>query len=148
MLVDIVCKGGNYLLNIGPSPEGEWADSAYIRFQEIGDWMKINSEAIYESRPFYPFKSGKVCFTSGHGGNIYIIYLAEPYETTMPATIEVKGFNPTGVSDIEQLGRKGAIKWKNEQDSGLLIKIPESLRDNPPCKHAWAFRVHINNRDK
>ena len=103
-LVDIVCKGGNYLLNIGPSPEGEWDDTAYVRLREIGDWMKINGEAIYKSRPVKPYKSGKVCFTSNPDGTIYLIYLAEPGESKMPETLEVKGFHPAEGTAVELLG--------------------------------------------
>ena len=147
MLVDIVCKGGNYLLNIGPSPEGEWADTAYMRLREIGDWMKINGEAIYYSRPVNPFKSGKVCFTSNPDGTVYVIYLAEPGERTMPATIDVNGFQPSGGSAIELLGKKGHLKWKQNADKGFMIEIPSSLQKNPPCKHAWTFRIHMNSQD-
>ena len=140
MLVDIVCKGGNYLLNIGPSPEGELADSAYARLREIGDWMKINGVAIYKSRPIFPFKSGKVCFTSGSGGAIYAIYLAEADETKMPATIQVNGINLAKGSTVGLLGYKGTLKWKQEQGSGILISIPPALQKKPPCRHAWTFR--------
>ncbi len=147
MLVDIVCKGGNYLLNIGPSPQGEWADSAYARLREIGDWMKINGEALYHSRPVNPFKSEKVCFTSNPDGAIYVIYLADPGETKMPAAIEVKGFQPSAGSTIELLGTKGTLKWKKAADTGFVITIPSGAQKNPPCKHAWTFKIHMNNRD-
>jgi alpha-L-fucosidase len=140
-LVDIVCKGGNYLLNIGPSPDGEWADSAYVRLREIGDWMHVNGEAIYNSRPINPFKSGNVCFTSNPDGTIYLIYLAEPDETKMPARISVKGFQPAGRSVIDLLGEKGILEWKNDGDSGFYIEIPIALQKNPPCHYAWTFRI-------
>ncbi|MFA7228043.1 MAG: alpha-L-fucosidase, partial [Melioribacteraceae bacterium] len=42
ILIDIVSKGGNLLLNIAPSPEGTWDDDAYARLREIGAWMRIN----------------------------------------------------------------------------------------------------------
>jgi len=145
MLVDIVCKGGNYLLNIGPSPEGEWADTAYSRLREIGDWMKINGEAIYNSRPVNPFKSGKICFTSNPDGTIYLIYLAEPGETRIPATMEVSGFQPSGGSKIDMLGKTGNLKWKKQGDTGFIIEVPANIQKNPPCKHAWTFRIHMNN---
>lgn len=146
MLVDIVCKGGNYLLNIGPSPEGEWADSAYARLSEIGDWMKINHAAIYRSRPFSPYKSGKICFTSDPEGAVYLVYLAEPGEVMMPATIEVNGFEPPAGSAIELLGTKGILKWQAGQADGIRISIPEIIQKNPPCRHAWTFRVHMNKK--
>jgi len=46
-LVDIASKGGNYLLNVGPTSEGEFPKESVERLQEIGKWMKVNGEAIY-----------------------------------------------------------------------------------------------------
>lgn len=49
-LVDVVSKGGNFLLNIGPSPKGELDSIAYQRLSDIGKWMNKNGEAIYNTR--------------------------------------------------------------------------------------------------
>ena len=147
-LAEIVCKGGNYLLNIGPSPEGEWADSAYQRLQEIGDWMNINGEAIYNSRPIAPYKSGNVCFTSNPDGTIYLIYLAAPCESTMPACVEVRGYTPVQGSILELLGATGTLKWKKGKDANIFIEIPRSLQKAPPCSHAWTFRISLLLNEK
>ena len=144
MLVDIVCKGGNYLLNIGPSPEGVWADSAYARLREIGDWMKVNGEAIYRSRPVAPYKSGNICFTSGPDGALYAIYLAGQDELVMPAAIIVNGLDVPAGARVTMLGSKIRLNWKEEQGTGFRISIPDSLQKNPPCRHAWTFRITKN----
>jgi alpha-L-fucosidase len=46
-LIDCASKGGNYLLNIGPTSEGVFPDASIERLKEIGDWMKVNSPSIY-----------------------------------------------------------------------------------------------------
>lgn len=46
-LIDIASKGGNYLLNVGPTAEGEFPAPSIERLREIGVWMKTNGEAIY-----------------------------------------------------------------------------------------------------
>ncbi len=46
-LSDIVSKGGNFLLNVGPTPEGEIPQPSIERLQQVGEWMKVNGEAIY-----------------------------------------------------------------------------------------------------
>ena len=46
-LVDISSKGGNFLLNIGPKPDGTFPDKAVVRLKSIGNWMRVNSESIY-----------------------------------------------------------------------------------------------------
>ena len=47
MLVDIASKGGNYLLNVGPTAEGLIPEPSVERLREMGKWMKVNGEAIY-----------------------------------------------------------------------------------------------------
>jgi len=47
MLIDIASKGGNYLLNVGPTPEGLIPQPSIERLQAMGDWLKINGESIY-----------------------------------------------------------------------------------------------------
>src|SRR4030095_10424426 len=42
LLVKVVSRGGNFLLNIGPGPDGDWDPIAYERLKEIGAWMKVN----------------------------------------------------------------------------------------------------------
>lgn len=75
-LVDIVSKGGNYLLNIGPSPEGEFDSVAYSRLHEIGSWMKTNGEAIYSTRTYDTFKEGDgIRFTKSKDGKTKYIFL-------------------------------------------------------------------------
>lgn len=51
-LCDIVSKNGNLLLNVGPYADGSFHPDAVRILEEIGDWLALNGEAIYESRPF------------------------------------------------------------------------------------------------
>lgn len=85
-LVDIVSKGGNLLLNIGPSPEGTWDSVAYQRLQDIGRWMKRNGEAIYATRKFNNFmEDSSIHFTqSKDHKQVYILFSNEP---TQPLTL-------------------------------------------------------------
>jgi len=144
MLADVVCKGGNYLLNIGPAPDGTWADTAYARLQEIGDWMKINGEAIFYTRPVNPPKYNNICFTSKHDGSIYCIYLADAEEKVMPSSLFIDGLQPSGESGIFLLGSPVKLKWKQE-GTGFRITIPEFLQKNPPCPDAWVFKISRNH---
>jgi len=60
-LVDIASKGGNYLLNVGPKDDGTFPQESIDRLKEIGEWMKINHEAIYATKasPVAPFDWGR-----------------------------------------------------------------------------------------
>ena len=74
-LCDIASKGGNYLLNIGPKPDGTFPQESIDRLKEIGDWMKINGEAIYASKPnpLQPFNWGRITQKSTKEGTALYI---------------------------------------------------------------------------
>jgi alpha-L-fucosidase len=61
MLCDIASKGGNYLLNVGPTAEGTFPQESIDRLAQIGKWMEVNSEAIYGTKasPFSDLKWGR-----------------------------------------------------------------------------------------
>ncbi|NVO19403.1 MAG: alpha-L-fucosidase [Bacteroidetes bacterium] len=139
-LVDIVAKGGNYLLNIGPSPLGEFDEDAYARLKDIGDWMKVNGDAIYNTRPVAPYKEGNICFTRNKTGEVNAIYLAAQNEVSIPTIIAMRGIRPAKDATITLLGFTGKLKWK--MDGGeLKINLPKPAVAKPPCKYAWVFRI-------
>ncbi len=49
-LIDVVSRGGNFLLNIGPEPDGSIPEESVEIFKTIGKWMKVNGDAIYGTR--------------------------------------------------------------------------------------------------
>ena len=75
MLVDIVCKGGNFLLNVAPDQDGNLPEAALQRMDSIGEWMNINAQAIYNTRPVFPYKSNDICFTQAKDSTVYAIIL-------------------------------------------------------------------------
>ena len=80
MLVDIVAKGGNLLLNVGPDADGNLPTEAMQRMEEIGQWLDKNGYAIYGTRPLYPYCEGNVRYTqSKDGKHQYAITLLDDY---------------------------------------------------------------------
>ena len=136
-LARIVSRGGNLLLNVAPSPLGTFDDTAYSRLGEIGDWMKVNGEAIYGSRPIAPYQSGKVVFTSKEDGSLYALYLAEENEK-LPKEITFEGVTPKGNS-VEFLGASQSVSC-SMRGSTAIISIPEEVLASPPGRHAWVFK--------
>ncbi|MFH2000506.1 MAG: alpha-L-fucosidase [Planctomycetota bacterium] len=143
MLADIVCKGGNFLLNIGPSPEGDWDGQAYDRLEGIGKWMEVNHEAIYATRPLPPYKDGKICLTRRKDGSIFAIYLAEEGENRPPSELLLHSIHPAPGSTLTLLGSsEEPLEWQWHAETGsVAILIPESMRASPPCEHAWTIRI-------
>jgi alpha-L-fucosidase len=140
MLVDIVAKGGNLLLNIGPGPDGTWQDDAYDRLRQIGDWMKVNSEAIYATRPVAPYRDGNIRLTGKKDGSVYAIYLGSDGDTNPPSTIRLAALRPDHGAKVTMLGVSGALSWK-PLGNGMEIDIPASIRTKAPCKEAWTIRI-------
>ena len=68
ILCDIVAKGGNLLLNVGPDADGNLPSEALQRMSEIGQWLRANGHAIYGSRPLYPYAQGNVRYTQSKDG--------------------------------------------------------------------------------
>ena len=132
LLVDIVAKGGNFLLNVGPSPKGELPPTAVERMHEIGKWMKINGEAIYGTRPFYPYCDGKVRYTQ-RNGRVYAIYLLNEGER-MPRSIAINA--DLGKKKAKILGSNAKVKLK-KTDDGYLINI----NGNVDLEHAVVFEL-------
>lgn len=46
-LVSVVSRGGSLLLNVAPGPDGQLDSTAYVRLKEVGEWLKVNGEAVY-----------------------------------------------------------------------------------------------------
>ena len=140
LLVEIVSKGGNLLLNVGPAPDGTLPPDAVRRLEEIGDWMAVNAEAIHGTRPLAPYRDGNVALTR-KGKSIYAIYLAKDGDNALPASIRV----PVSASDARLLGSRARLRTR--LDAGAtVIEIPEAARTTPPVRHAFVFKLAASGR--
>jgi alpha-L-fucosidase len=134
-LVDIVSKGGNYLLNIGPSPEGELDSAAYNRLAQIGSWIKINGEAIYGTRMFASYSEGdKIRFTQNKAGNVRYIFLFDFPQKS----IEITKMKFDSKTSVHLLGDGKPLKWK-KTINGVSISVPEAARKK--SKYVWVLKV-------
>ena len=139
MLCNTVSKGGNFLLNVAPGPDGDWDDSSYHRLQEIGEWMKVNSEAIYGTTFIKPYKEGKFVFTK-KDKDIYAIYLADENEWQMPGTISINSFQKTGATKVFLLGYDRPLVL-DKKHANITVTLPNNVNKNPPAKYAWVFKI-------
>jgi alpha-L-fucosidase len=143
LLTDIVAKGGNLLLNIAPGPDGKWDEGAYEMLAGVGEWMKVNSGAIYGTKPLAPYKEGKVCLTQGKNGEINMIYLADEHESRPPSKIWFSTLQIPDGAKATMLGSEESLVWE-KIGSGVMVSIPESLQKNPPCGEAWVVQITAN----
>ncbi len=141
MLVKIVSRGGNLLLNVGPNGNGEWDDDAYARLHEIGDWMQVNGEGIYGTKAVAPYQEDNVYYTA-KGDYVYAFWMPEEEGQPLPAQIRIGAFKPVSPRAVTLMGGKRALKWAKTED-GVVIDVPASVRKQLPCEHIWGFKIKV-----
>jgi alpha-L-fucosidase len=156
-LVDIVSKNGSLLLNIGPRPDGTIPETEEKMLSDIGQWLSINGEAIYGTRPFAvfgegptavvegpfaddkrkPFTSEDVRFTT-RDGKVYAIVLAWPKSgrVTIRSLASASPHLQKEVVDVKLLGSGVPVNWKRD-GAGLHVSLPSER----PADFALSLRV-------
>ena len=135
ILIDKVSTGGNFLLNIGPDANGLIPVVMQERLLDIGEWLKINGEAIYASQPWhsqYKPKNENLAFTK-RDGNLYVIIKKWQKE---PIVLQ----NLKKAEKIELLGYSGAVTSIFKEGT-LTIRPPVLTIDELPSVHAWVLKI-------
>jgi alpha-L-fucosidase len=140
MLVDVVAKGGNYLLNVGPDANGELPPVAVDRLREIGAWMKVNGEAIHASRAIAPYRYGKFRYTQLHDGTVHAIYLPDENETRLPKTLRIPGPAPRAGTQVTVLGADAPLAWRRDGNV-TVVEVPAAIRKSTAHAYAWSIRL-------
>ncbi len=139
-LVDIVSKGGNFLLNVGPDARGIIPEASAARLMEIGEWLGVNGEAVYGTRCFRYFSEGDhIRFTMARDSScVYPVVLEWPGED-----FTLESVRPSEEAVVRMLGVERPLRWKINANREMVIDIPSSLQDEErrPCRYAWAFRI-------
>ena len=139
ILIEVVAKGGNLLLDVGPPASGEIPDEALKRMKEIGDWLNINGEGIYKTRSFEYFEENDhVYYTSSKDGKtIYALCLKWPGDSLILSKAK-----PNKDSKIILLGSDKELEWKY-YDGALTISTPEEIKENltHSSNQAYVFRM-------
>jgi alpha-L-fucosidase len=132
-LVDVVSKGGNFLLNIGPSPEGTFDSVAYARLDEIGQWMDVNSEAIYGSRMYDVFgEDNGIRYTTNKTKDVIYAFIPnQPLdEIVLPHVLYSKDVRVRLLGSDQKIGTKPS----GEQ---LALRFPKQVKGN----HVWVVEI-------
>jgi alpha-L-fucosidase len=142
LLVDIVSKNGNLLLDVGPKPDGTIPPIQMDRLEKLGAWMKQNGEAIYGTHPWTRAngttnqlnaegKPVELRFTQKEG-HLYATLLGKPASSTLL----LHNLSAAPGSSITLLGSNAAVKWTQRADD-LEITLPDAL----PGSYAWVLKM-------
>jgi alpha-L-fucosidase len=124
MLMEVVAKGGNLLLGVGPTPEGLIEQPTIERLRVIGDWMQKNGKAIYNTRITPNYHSGNVWFTADKDGQTLYALYALPEGETMPETLEWEGNIPAKQSRMKLVSTGQNVKWE-VTNGKVTVRLPK-----------------------
>src|SRR6185312_14393103 len=161
-MIDTVSKNGTFILNIPGKPDGTIDTKEIAVLDGITDWMQINGEAIYETRPWKVYGEGPNAVKSGSfQGNsisklgaqdirftrnkantvIYAIALGWPTEPIVVKSLgSAASTNPGRIAHVELIGTDEKLRWKQNAD-GLHVELPKSYR--PKVDYAAALKVTV-----
>lgn len=168
MLTDIVSRGGNLLLDIGPDRRGSIPPIMQQRLIEIGKWLSINGEAIYGTKKWHtPIQWSDGDRTLDREGQHYLggdyilkqtlsvakgkaskelfftakgndAYIISP--TYPKQQLRIKHIRPSKNTRVTLLGHDEPLDYQYNNNE-LLVSVPELTFDELPSQHAWAFKV-------
>lgn len=138
MLIDIVSKNGNLLLNVGPRADGSIHELQRSCLLGVGAWLGVNGEAIHGTRPWTRAESTTtsgvpVRFTR-KGNALYALLLGTPREPE----IRIRGLRPPAGSEVRWLGSDERLRWQQSGDD-LCVRLPAPL----PDRAAHALRMPV-----
>jgi len=138
-LVKVRAMGGNYLLNVGPKPDGTLPEPQVEILKGLAEWMDVNAEAIHGVRRWNTAREGDLWFTRKKDGSaLYAVLLRWPEESELT----VKALKGVDVKGARLLGIPGDLKW-NRGDEGLTVRLP----DKKPGKHAFTLKMTLEEQD-
>lgn len=144
LLLRIVSRGGNLLLNIGPSPEGDFADTAYSRLKDIGEWMKIHGSGIYGTTVMPPYEENGIIYLQSKDSRrkyIYVLSGEKDEAVVLPPVIHLDKYTIPKGSRIRMIDLPKEKVSYQSGNSGTDIIMNKKLVNKSAGKYAVAFEI-------
>ncbi len=151
MLVDIVSKNGNLLLNIVQRPDGSLDPEVVESLEQLAAWMKVNGDAIYGTRPWQVYGEGPVRSKGGHfkedfaytardirfttkGKTLYAFALGGPDDGKLIIKSLAKPVDGKGnrINRVTLLGHKGKLRFEQTGEA-LVVQLPSTKLSDIAC---------------
>lgn len=125
-LIEIVAKGGSLLLGVGPSADGTLQQPIIDRLEEIGKWMRLNGEAIYNTRTTENYHSGNIFFTRSKDGKTVYALLPLKANEPSPSVMEWTENIPAKGSKVVWLETGKKLKW-TVSGNKVTVNLPKGV---------------------
>ncbi|WP_313368054.1 alpha-L-fucosidase [Sphingobacterium mizutaii] len=137
-LVKIISRGGNYLMNIAPGPNGDFDKAAYDRLKELAKWVQINESSIYATRSVAPYHENEYYYTrSKDNKTINVFHLSEGEKYSAPATFSFQVPANSKIKGVKILGHNGKAKWTLKEN---ILTVQNSAKN---LDYATAIQVSL-----
>lgn len=137
LLIETVSKNGNLLLNVGPKSDGTIPENQQKRLRDIGRWLKLNGEAIYNTRPWKECGEGRERFTTNKN-KLYVIMLDWPKDDSLMLK-SLQLWETGNISKVRMLGSTD-LKWALGTE-GLNVSLPQK----PVGEYAYVIEITCNS---
>lgn len=137
-LIEVVAKGGNLVLGVGPTAEGLIEPEAEKRLELIGQWLKQNGDAIYGTKPVAHYHEGNLWFTQSKDNTHYYVLLAQPEDKEMPTTLSWEGNLTHKGSTMRLLSSGQRLKW-TAKEGRITVSLPKGLPAEPLAIEVEAY---------
>jgi len=141
-LVDVAAKGGNFMVGVGPNAAGSFHPTAVDQLRGAGQWLKVNGEGIYGTRPRPGTawaEGDNIRFTCSKDNNLLYCFATE-----WPGKeLQITSLDARPVRSVQMLDYPGTLKFRRGETRNLVISIPEELQDasNRRSQFAWGFKL-------
>lgn len=136
LLVDIVAKGGNLAINVGPQPDGRLPQGAIKSLKGLGEWLKVHGDAIYGTRVCAPYKKDGIAFTQ-KGDMVYALQLFEDEAAVVPTEVLIP--YEGDVSEITMMDSKETVAFE-KKENGYLLNLTEYSGEAAPIARVFCLK--------
>ena len=136
-MADVVSKNCIFLLNVPPKGDGSFDEGTLDLLHAIGRWMKVNGDAIYDTKPWKTFGEGSVRYTV-KGNTLNAIVCSDMEKDLLLSSLQ--GWKKDDIKSIKLLGCSEAIQFK-DSEMGILISLPKNYEEAP----AYVFQIECKD---